>query len=280
MQQFCPQEPTTAGAAARLLFPDSSRRTLQQWLRAGRFFIDGRPVLQEKTPLVPGQVFSAAPSVHLPRSKRLDILYEDRHCVVMNKPSGLLSVPLDEGGKRGKHALGLLREHYQTDQIFAVHRIDRETSGVLLFARGKWAEEQFDRLFERHDIERVYLAIVEGRIRSDSGTWRAFLEEREDFSVAPSPTGKEAITHFRVLRRSAKYSFLELTLETGRKHQIRVHCREAGHPVIGDKRYGAILDPIGRLGLHATRLSFLHPFTGKRLSFSAPAPRPFAKLGC
>ena len=152
-----------------------------------------------------------------------------------------------------------------------VHRIDQDTSGTLLFARGTLSEEKFDPLFERHAIEREYIAIVEGRIPQDSGTWESYLCEKEnyDVEVTTPEEGKKAIAHFEVIRRSKKFNFLRLRLETGRKHQIRVHCMEAGYPVMGDRRYGSLVKH--RLCLHA------HPFTGKKIEVEAPIP--FKKFG-
>lgn len=270
--------PTTVLEALRKIYPDSSRRTLQSWLKAGRFTVDGKPVNRENLVLKPGNRFVSKETFAPPRVPGLKILYEDRYLIAIDKPMGLLSVPLD-GGLSKKHALGLLREHMNTDQIFAVHRIDRETSGVLLFARGKQSAERLGELFEQHDLSREYVAIVEGRLKEDSGTWECPLLELPNLDIVESPDGKMAITHFEVIRRSAKFTYLKLVLETGKKHQIRVHCKRAGHPVVGDKRYGAQENPIRRLCLHAAKLELIHPFTRKKISFYSPVPESFQVLG-
>jgi tRNA pseudouridine32 synthase/23S rRNA pseudouridine746 synthase/23S rRNA pseudouridine1911/1915/1917 synthase len=264
--------------ALRKIYPDSSRRTLQTWLKNGRFQLDGKPLKIENAPLSEGQTITSKETFKPPKVPGLKILYEDRYMIVIDKPVGLLSVPLDEG-KQKRHALGLLRQHCGTDQIFAVHRIDRETSGILLFARGKESEARFDKLFERHDILREYFAIVEGRLELDEGTWKNKLLELPSYHVIDSPEGKDAVTHFSVLRRSAKYTYLKLKLETGRKHQIRVQCQMAGHPVLGDPRYGSVEDPLKRLCLHACTLGFTHPFTQKEVKFTSPLPPIFQALG-
>lgn len=271
--------PQKALEALRHLYPDSSRRTLQNWLRAGRFSVDGAPLEREDTELTAGQILSSKTTCRPQPIEGLKILFEDRYLVAIDKPEGLLSVPLDEGAALKRHALGLLRDHYDTDQIFAVHRIDRDTSGCLLFARGKEAEDRLKNLFEAHDLTREYFAIVEGRLSPPQGTWQSKLLELETLKVVESPEGRDAITHFEVLRRSPKYSYLKLRLETGRKHQIRVHCAAAGHPVLGDARYGAQEDPIHRLCLHALYLELVHPFTKKVLKVHAPVPHAFKKLG-
>lgn len=265
-------------AALGQLYPDSSRRTLQTWLKNGRFRLDGRQISREDTPLIKGQKLIVQETFKAPKVPGLKILYEDRHMVVIDKPVGLLSVPLDDGHTK-RHALGLLREHCGTDQIFAVHRIDRETSGILLFARGKQSENRFDILFENHDILREYYAIVEGRVKESEGSWESKLLELPSLHVIDSPEGKDAITHYTVIRRSTKYTYLKLMLETGRKHQIRVHCQMAGHPIVGDQRYGANENPLKRLCLHACTLGFKHPFTGKDVKFSSPLPGIFQALG-
>lgn len=268
----------TALEALRNIFPDSSRRTLQTWLKNGRFRVDGKALERENTPLAEGQVIRSKDTFKAPKVPGLKILYEDRYFVVIDKPVGLLSVPLDEADIK-RHALGLLRQHLETDQIFAVHRIDRETSGILLFARGSQSEDKFDVLFENHDILREYFAIVEGQVKDNEGTWRSNLLELPSFHVIDSPEGKGAVTHYKVIRRSAKYTYLKLQLETGRKHQIRVHCQMAGHPVVGDQRYGAIENPLKRLCLHACTLGFIHPFTKKEVKFTSPLPGIFEALG-
>jgi tRNA pseudouridine32 synthase/23S rRNA pseudouridine746 synthase/23S rRNA pseudouridine1911/1915/1917 synthase len=264
--------------ALRNIYPDSSRRTLQQWLENGRFQVDGEPLSKENLVLNEGQTLTSKETFRAPKIPRVKILYEDRYMIVIDKPEGLLSVPLEgENGK--KHALGLLRQYMGTDQIFAVHRIDRETSGVIMFARGKESEFRFKELFEKHDIDREYLAIVEGRMKEQSGTWESNLLELPSYHVIESPEGKTATTHYSVLRRSAKYTYMKLKLETGRKHQIRVHCQLAGHPVLGDARYGSMENPIRRMCLHACTLGFTHPFTKKQFSITSPVPPAFKKLG-
>lgn len=277
MEYIVPKEMTVI-EALRQIYPDSSRRTLQTWLKNGRFRLDGKIIAREDIPLLEGQKLSVKETFKAPKVPGLRILYEDRYFIIIDKPVGLLSVPLDEDhGKRD--ALGLLKEHYGTDQIYAVHRIDRETSGILMFARGKEAERKFDVLFERHDIVREYYAIVEGRLKENKGTWKSRLLELPSLHVIESEEGKDAITHFSVIRRSPKYTYLKLHLETGRKHQIRVHCQMASHPIVGDERYGSIENPLKRLCLHACTLGFKHPFTHKEVTFTSPLPLAFQVLG-
>ena len=276
--EYLVAENMTVLEALKKLYPDSSRRTLQGWLKNNRFYLDGKVLKRENDSLTPGHKLHSKQTFKPPKVPGVKILYEDRNFIVIDKPVGLLSVPLDDGGEK-RDVLGLLRESYRTDQIYAVHRIDRETSGILLFARGKEAEERFDVLFEKHDITREYYAIVEGRLDKDEGTWNSKLVELPSMQVIPSEDGKEAITYFQVIRKSKKYTYLKLQLETGRKHQIRVHCQMASHPIVGDKRYGAIENPLKRLCLHACTLGFKHPFTKEKVEFRSPLPRAFEVLG-
>ena len=276
MEYKLPSEMTVL-EALKNLYPDSSRRTLQIWLKKGRFLSDGRKLHRGGDLLPEGHTIYSQESFRAPKVPGLKILYEDRYLIAINKPVGLLSVPLDEG-KDKRHALGLLREHFETGQIYAVHRIDRDTSGVLLFARGKESEERLKLLFEKHDLKREYFAVVEGRVKENEGTWSCNLLELPTYQVVESPEGRPSITHFSVIRRSTKFTYLKLILETGRKHQIRVHCRRAGHPVVGDSRYGSLENPIERLCLHAASLSLEHPFTKKILDLTCPLPGHFRKL--
>ena len=260
---------TTLLDTLKQLYPDSSGRTLQNWLKWGSVSVDGAVMKIATTPVDPEQEIVVGKKERI--VENIPILYEDRYLIVIDKPPGLLSVPAESAKPS---ALSLLKQKYS---LKAVHRIDQDTSGTLLFARGTLSEEKFDKMFEAHALEREYFAIVEGRIPQDAGTWESYLREKEDYSVETTTEelGKRAVTHFEVIRRSKKFTFLRLRLETGRKHQIRVHCQEAGFPVMGDRRYGSLIKH--RLCLHAHRISFTHPFTGKEISVEAPLP--FKKFG-
>ncbi|MGE3953834.1 MAG: RluA family pseudouridine synthase [Parachlamydiales bacterium] len=257
------------------LYPDSSRRTLKNWLAGGRVRVNGQVERKATLPIEGEEVTLGRYEVR--PFCGIHILYEDPHLIAISKPAGLLSFPLDTPGSR--HALGLLRHHLEEPKIQPVHRLDRETSGVMVFARSERGHEGLDALFEGRNLEREYIAVVEGHLAEDKGTWESLLLERADLSVASHPKGKRAVTHFEVIGRTPKLSHLRLKLETGRKHQIRVHCSEAGHPVVGDKRYGGSFDPIERLALHAHTLAFNHPVTGKPLHFTAKLPTSFQRVG-
>ncbi|NGX55502.1 MAG: Ribosomal large subunit pseudouridine synthase D [Chlamydiae bacterium] len=279
MTNYLTEEPIKLLDALRKIYPDSSNKSLRDMLKNRRVSVDDRVNIRADFALESGQQVSVG-VVQRRLYKGVRIIYEDRSLIAINKPAKLLSVPLDS--RNSSHALGILHDYFHTDQIYAVHRIDREASGVMIFARGKQSATRLGEMFSSHDLNRVYTAIVQGDLRPDQGTWKSYLQEMESYEVRTSDEkhGREAITHYNVIRRSKNFTFLKLTLETGRKHQIRVHCREAAHPIAGDKMYGPpSCNPISRMCLHASLLEFVHPFTGKKMSFSAPLPTAFVKLG-
>lgn len=272
--------------ALAALVPGSSRTTLRQMLAAGRVRVNGGIEKNAKRLLRGGDVVDLARREHhalLPADVAL--LYEDDDLLVVVKPSGLLTVSTEaEREKTLQAALNrYLRAKGLKDRIHVVHRLDRDSSGVLVFAKSFEIREELKEMFANHDIDRVYVAIVEGIIHPPEGTIRTHVREGKDLmvrSVDPRafPDAKPAVTHYRTVRAGRQYATLEVTLETGRKNQIRAHLSEAGHPIAGDGRYGATTDPIGRLALHARRLGFRHPATGKAMTFEAPVPDTFTSL--
>jgi RluA family pseudouridine synthase len=259
-------------------FPDSSKTTLRKMLQSDRVRINGSPERDAK------RIVSDADSVEIgakaaPIDPRLKLVYEDDDIIVVDKAAGLLTVPTDE--MKYETAETFLTT-YAARPIHHVHRLDRDTSGVLVFAKNAFVREQLQQLFAAHDIERLYVAIVFGKLAEPSGTFRSFLAEDRNLkvrSVADPEAGKEAVTHYRTVASGRRYSMLEVTLESGRRNQIRVHLSEAGHPIVGDNMYGKGRDEeLGRLGLHAKRLAFAHPRTGKRVEYVSDIPREFREL--
>jgi len=265
------------------LYPDSSRTTLRQMLQGGRVRVNGAPLVDAKRKVSAGDevtVVSRAEAVTLPSS--LTVLHEDDDVIVLIKANGLLTVPTEREPEN--NAQQMLNEYLQEKsggRVHVVHRLDRETSGVLVFAKNFKAREVLKEKFAAHDIDRVYVAIVEGKMHPPSGTIRSNLLERPNLrmeSVKRHPDAKAAVTHYKTIESAGPYSMLDVTLETGRKNQIRAHLSEAGHPVVGDQFYGSKTNPLGRLGLHARLLGFEHPGTGKRMTFTAPLPQQFKTL--
>jgi 23S rRNA pseudouridine1911/1915/1917 synthase len=225
-------------------------------------------------------------TIQVPLPAELSILHEDEDVIVVFKAHGLLTVATER--ERDTTAQAYLNEYLRLQgggRIHVVHRLDRETSGVMVFARSLEAREALKERFAAHDVDRVYVAVIEGTIQPERGTIESHLRERRDLrmeSVAVRgalPEGvKHAVTHYRTIASNGTYSMLEITLETGRKNQIRTHLSDKDHPVVGDRMYGSTVNPLGRLGLHAKLLGFDHPRSGKRLVFTVPIPKSFRQL--
>lgn len=265
--------------ALKKIYPDSSNVTIRNLIKKRRIYVDNILRVNAKEIIEKDQILSIYPIVKT-NPYGIKIIFEDEDILVINKPEGLLSVPLDK--VETENALSILRRHFGTKNIFVVHRIDKKTSGVMMFAKNQQAIDKLNLMFKNHELKREYLAVVEGNLKENEGIWKSHLVENKEYnvrSVNDENDGKIAITHFSVIRRSKNFTYLRLNLETGRKHQIRVHCRDAGHPILGDKRYSPLSSPISRMCLHACLLEFLHPITGKKMSFSAPIPQTFKKLG-
>ena len=257
-----------------------SRATIKQRLRAGCVVVNGEPVSRPDHLLAAGdQVEVLAVAKEGRRgAPRLELLHEDGDLVAIHKPAGLLSVATEREQQR--HALAMLREQLSTPrrpvQLWPVHRLDRETSGVLLFATSRTTREAVTARWS--EAEKVYLAVVEGSPSPSAGTIDQPLRmDAKGFRALAGPhaDAKRAVTHFSTQRTAKGRALLELRIETGRQHQIRAHLAWLGHPVVGDARYGAAGR---RLGLHALRLTIPDPRTGEALRFEAPAPCEFYSL--
>ncbi len=270
--------------ALAALFPESSRTTLRQMLQSGRVRVNGEVEKNARRELeADDSVDVAEKAVHRNLPPELSVLYEDADVIVVLKSHGLLTVATERERDTTVQAYlnVYLGQGKGKERIHVVHRLDRETSGVLVFAKNAYAREQLKEQFAAHTTERLYVALVEGEMDPPDGTYRSYLREMKDLkmvSVDPHPDAKYAVTHYRTVETNGRYSMLEVQLETGRKNQIRAHLSEAGHPIVGDRMYGSEVNPIGRLGLHAKMLGFEHPVTRKKLVFTAPVPKVFKEL--
>jgi 23S rRNA pseudouridine1911/1915/1917 synthase len=273
-------EPIPLLDALAQLYPDSSRTTLRQMLQNGRVRVNGDTEKDAKRVVDPDEILEViAKSDQRVLPPGISILHEDRDVIVILKSQGLLTVASER--EREATAQAYLNTYLGSageDRVQVVHRLDRDTSGVLVFAKNFFARERLKEQFMVHSVERIYVAVIEGAIDPPEGTIESNLFEQRDLkmvSVDAHPDAKHAVTHYRTIATKGPYAILEVTLETGRKNQIRAHLAEAGHPVAGDKMYGAKTNPLGRLGLHAKLLGFDHPTNGKHLVFTAALPKAF-----
>jgi len=265
------------------MVPGASNRTLRQILSTGRVLVNGSPCKKGAWPL------SSGDQVHITSRRAapaglggIEIVHEDDDLFVILKPAGLLTVSTEHETRRT--ALAVLRQQVQQQdkrgRIFVVHRLDKFVSGLLVFARSEPIREGLRAQFMKHDIVRKYWAAVEGTVRQSRGTIESYLAENKSLrmrSVTDSSQGKRAVTHYRVLERRRDVTILEITLETGRKNQIRVHLSEMGHPIVGDRAYGSRTDPLKRIALHAFCLGFTHPRTRRPILFESDPPAELAR---
>lgn len=216
------------------------------------------------------------------KNRYVKIVYEDKDIVVIEKAEGILSM-----AATGKQycVKTVLDEYFQRRHFkctaHVVHRLDRDTSGLMVYAKSIEVERILEENWQDIVTDRRYVAVVCGKMEQEGGTIRSWLKDNKAYITYSSPTdngGKLAVTHFHTLKTTDDFSLVELKLETGRKNQIRVHMQDLGHPIAGDIKYGNGRDPIGRLALHAFRLHFYHPMTGEPLTFETPFPTPFMRL--
>ena len=262
-----------------------SRTTVKSLLAHRQISVGTHTITQFDYPLEPNQLVTINWGV-VPEQTRLRgvrILFEDPYLIVINKEAGMLSIATAK--EKLLTTYSILSAHVKkedpTNRIFVVHRLDRDTSGVMMFAKSEKVQEIMQKEWQEAVIRRSYIAVVEGFVEKDEDTIRSFLKENKMlimYSTKVPGEGDEAITHYKVLKRSEEFSLLEVELETGRKNQIRVHMKELGHPVAGDKKYGSKHNPLRRTCLHANILAFKHPITGEELSFETPPPHRFLTL--
>jgi 23S rRNA pseudouridine1911/1915/1917 synthase len=265
--------------------PGKSRTTVKSLLSHRQVAIDHHTVTHFDYPLEPGQTVTITYG-RIPeeiRYRGLRILFEDPYLIVIEKEAGMLSIATAK--EKILTTYSILSTHVKNEdlanRIFVIHRLDRDTSGIMIFAKSENVQSIMQRAWQEAVIERTYIAVVEGEVENDEGTIRSNLKENKAlvmYSTRNPEEGDEAITHYKVLKRCLEYTLLEVKLETGRKNQIRVHMKDIGHPVVGDRKYGSRQNPIGRTALHASVLSFIHPVTGKVVKYETAIPQKFLSL--
>lgn len=264
---------------------NTSRTKIKSTLQGRGVKVNGKVITQFDYPLSCGMKVAVSRSkqnAEMFKNRYIKIVYEDRYIVVVEKNVGILSMA---AGHSSLNVKTVLDSYFKTSRqkctAHVVHRLDRDTSGLMIYAKDMQTEQILEN--EWHDIvyDRRYVAVVSGEMEDDYGTMTSWLKDNKAYITYSSPYdngGKYAVTHFHTLDRTTDHSLVEFRLETGRKNQIRVHSADMGHPVCGDIKYGNGDDPIGRLCLHAYVLCFYHPITRRRMEFETPIPVNFRKL--
>lgn len=265
--------------------PQKTRKLLKAVLKDGQVSVEGKTVTQFDYVVIPGQeiVVSWEKSKKTSHPRELNILHMDEDIVVINKPAGLLTVATDREKRRTAYSMlsTYVKAENPDNKIFIIHRLDRETSGLLMFARTEEVKLQIQETWTTTISQRTYVGVVEGLVDPPEGTVTSWLTESSAFIVYSSSTdrtGKRAETRYKKIDGTKDLSLLKINLETGRKHQIRVHMQDIGHPIVGDKKYGAGANFMGRMALHAMVLSFTHPRTGEQCHFDTGVPIKFKQL--
>lgn len=284
---FTVREVDTLQGFLQRAFAGKSRNSLKELLASGRVEVNGRSrtaydhLLQAGDRVTVRRTASPAQFRH----PKLRILFEDEWLIVVDKREGLLSIGTDK--EREKTAYHILSEHIKRQnpraRLFVVHRLDRETSGVMLFAKREDVKRRLQDEWRQLVLDRRYVAVVDGVLPSEEGVIDAPLAENRNHKVyvcreTDDVDWVDAVTHYRVLKSRNGRSLVELRLETGRKNQIRAHMEYIGCPIVGDRKYGSSSDDAGRVCLHAFKLALIHPVTGKELNFSIPVPKKFDNL--
>lgn len=261
--------------------PDKSRTTVKSYLTKRRVQVNDLTTTQYNFPLRKGDrvTIGSGRVAPAPKSQQLRIVYEDADIIVIDKRNGLLSIGTDKEQKRTAYYIlsDYVKEQHPDNKIFVVHRLDRETSGLMMFAKSEKIQEQMQRGWHKLVLDRRYVAVIEGALPHTEGVIDAPLTQDRNHKmwVTRPGEGEDATTYYTTLRRGKEYSLVDLRLVTGKKNQIRAHLEWKGTPIAGDKKYHAKTNPAGRVCLHAYKLSITHPTTGQELHFDTRIPKLF-----
>lgn len=260
-----------------LLSKQYKRNTIKKLLKYENVLVDNQVQKHYAYILKPYQTVEIIKKKEL---APLQIIYEDKDIVVINKPCGLLTEQTNN--EKEKTAYFLMKEYLKkkNEKIYLVHRLDQYTSGILMFVKNKNLYSVLTSKWNEIVKERGYIAIIDGVMKQRNGTIKNYLNESksQEVYISNKKEGKLAITHYRTIKTNKRYSMLEVQLETGRKNQIRVHLASLHHPIIGDSKYGSKVNPIKRLGLHHHRFSFINPLNNKEYQFTCRSPEEFDQL--
>jgi 23S rRNA pseudouridine1911/1915/1917 synthase len=265
--------------------PGTTRTRAKKLLSLKMVYVDQVITTQFDTPLKPGQLVQIAQkgSKQDLRNKYVNIIYEDAFILVVNKESGIVSVPMP--GTKENSVKNILNDYVKrknkTASVHTVHRLDRGTSGIMMFAKSRDVQKIIIDYWHQIITERKYVALVDGYLENNKGTVTSWLSDDKKYVIFSSPVnngGKYAVTNYTTLKRNNGLSLVELQLQTGRTNQIRVHMKDLKHPVLGDEKYGEKTDKVNRLCLHAKNLCFYHPITKQLMKFNSDLPELFNKL--
>ena len=267
------------------VMPDRKRSSIKQLLKFGSVMVNGNVTSQFNVPLNQGDTVKVNLTRAFPvfYNRRVKIVYEDDDIIVIEKGYGLLSMGNEKikDGTAYSILKDYLKEKDPRNKIFIIHRLDRDTSGLMMFAKTIEAKEAMQHNWNNMVLERTYLAVVEGKVEEESGTVKSYLAENsqmEVYSTDDPEKGQLAVTRWKKIASGNGYTLMEVSLDTGRKFLIRVHMKDIEHPIAGDRKYGAKSSPIHRLALHAQTLRFVHPVTRRDMRFETPIPASFEKM--
>ena len=277
----------TLAERLRTLYPEASGVSRKDWLQRGRVSVNGTVVRDGRTPITAGDrvVLGKETVARAKLPHPLTLVHEDAHLIVVEKPADLLTIATDTEQERTAYRMvfGYLAAARPPTRPFIVHRLDRQTSGLVVFAKSVDVKRRLQEQFAARSVLREYVGVVEGRVAAEAGVLEDRIVETPTLKVRRAGRaeagGRLAVTRYRVRERRAAATVLDVTLGTGRRHQIRVQLAALGHPVVGDHTYHAETDPLRRLCLHATTLGFVHPATGAPVRFESPVPSGFARVG-
>jgi 23S rRNA pseudouridine1911/1915/1917 synthase len=265
--------------------PDKSRNTIKSLLIHRQVSVNNQIATQYNHPLLKGQQVS----IKLTKTEGdvkyhgLKIIFEDEHLIVIEKEAGLLSIATEK--ERRETAYFILTEHVRKtnprNRVFIIHRLDKDASGIMMFAKSIKIQELMQKNWKTDCNKRRYTIVVEGKPEKEEGTIISWLKENTAmimYSCKYDNGGQMAVTHYKLIRSNDDFSMLDVVIDTGRKNQIRVHMQELKHSIVGDKKYGSKTNPIYRMGLHAHMLSFRHPVSNEEMYFETPVPNSFLSI--
>lgn len=280
-QDYINHDNITLLSSISIFKKDLSNRTIKNYIKNGMISVNDIVITNSSYLLHDGDKIEISYSKKIMPEYNLDILYEDDYLIAINKPCGLLSISNDKEKEITAYRMvsNYVKQNNKNNYIFVVHRLDQDTSGVLMFCKNEKIRDKMQDNWNTIVKKRGYIAIVDGKL-SGNGTIHSYLLENKQQFVYSSRNkqGKEAITHYSVLKSNNNYSLVQVFIDTGRRNQIRVHLSEKGYPIVGDKKYKCKTNPIKRLCLHANILEFIHPVTKKLIHIESDIPSEFNKI--